>query len=259
MPSIDVSYTVAGQGPAVYFAHGIGSRKEGWDTTIASLVDRYTCVTYDQRGHGESPVPPVPYSLDELVDDLEALRQRLGHEQIHVVGHSLGGQIGPAYARAFPERTLSVALLSTAAFRTEEDSAKVKGVVAAIREQGAANILPTLVDRWFTDPFAAANPDVIEARLQQVLETPEGVFTSVFDIYSSTEMGSWLKQIQVPCLVLTGENDGGCNPRLNRLIDQALPNSKLVILPEIRHSIMIESPELVAEHVGAFLDKISAD
>ena len=258
MPAIDVSYTVTGSGPAVYFAHGIGSRKTGWDATIAHLADRYTCIAYDQRGHGESPVPPVPYSLDELVDDLEALRRKLGHERIHVVGHSLGGQIGPAYARAFPEHTLSVSLLSTAAFRTDDDSAKVKGVVAAIRRDGAANILPTLVDRWFTESFFGANPDVVQARLKQVLDTPEDVFTSVFDIYASTEMAAWLHQVDVPCLVLTGENDGGCNPRLNRLIDDALPDSELVILPEFRHSILIEAPELVASHVGDFLDRCSS-
>ncbi|MEM7404184.1 MAG: alpha/beta fold hydrolase [Pseudomonadota bacterium] len=257
MPAIAVSHAVVGEGPPVYFAHGIGARKTGWDAMVAHLADRYTCVTYDQRGHGESPIPPVPYSLDELVDDLEALRATLGHEQIHVVGHSLGGQIGPAYARAFPERTLSVSLLSTAAFRTEEDSAKVKGVVAAIRAEGAAKILPTLVDRWFTEPFAAGNPDAIEARLQQVLNTPEDVFAAVFDIYAGVEMGAWLNQVDVPCLVLTGENDGGCNPRLNRLIDAALPDSELVIVPELRHSILIEAPGLVAGHVGTFLDRVS--
>lgn len=258
MPATDVSHYVTGQGPAVYFAHGIGSRKTGWDGVVAAMQDRFTCVAYDQRGHGDSPVPPVPYSLDELVDDLEALRARLGHERIHVVGHSLGGQIGPAYARAFPERTASVSLLSTAAFRTAEDSAKVKGVVNAIREKGAANILPTLVDRWFTEDFAAGNPDAIEARLQQVLDTPEDVFTSVFDIYASTEMGSWLGQVTQPCLVLTGENDGGCNPRLNRLIDAALPDSELVILPVLKHSILIEAAEVVARHVAAFIEGVEA-
>jgi 3-oxoadipate enol-lactonase len=258
MPAIEVSHSLTGSGPAVYFAHGIGSRKTGWDETIAHLSDRYTCVAYDQRGHGESPQPPVPYSLDELVDDLEALRQRLGHKQIHVVGHSLGGQIGPAYARAFPQHTLSLSLLSTAAFRTEQDSAKVKGVVAAIRTEGAAKILPTLVDRWFTEGFAASNPAAIQARLQQVLDTPENVFAAVFDIYAGTEMGSWLPQVDAPCLVLTGENDAGCNPRLNGLIDAALPNSELVILPDLRHSILIEAPQLVASHVGAFLDRIHA-
>lgn len=255
MPAIDVAYTVQGSGPPVYFSHGIGSRKEAWAPVIDAMSDRFTCVAYDQRGHGESPCPPVPYSLDELVADLEALRDRLGHGAIHIVGHSLGGQIGPAYALAHPGRCLSIGALSTAAFRTEEDSAKVKGVVSAIRRDGAAKILPTLVDRWFTEDYAQENPSVIEARLQQVLDTPEEVFTSVFDIYASTEMAGWLDRIDCPVLVLTGENDGGCNPRLNRQITAALTDAELVILPDLKHSILLEAPGLVANHVAEFLTR----
>jgi len=198
-------------------------------------------------------VPPVPYSLDDLVDDLEALRAKLGHDLIHVIGHSLGGQIGPAYARTHPDRALSVTLLSTAAGRTPEDSAKVKAVVAAMREKGVEGVLRTLIERWYTDDFIAARPDAIEARIKQVVDTPEQVFLSVFDIYAATEMASWLKQVTCPCLVLTGELDGGCNPRLNRFIAGELPDSELVILDGLKHSILIEGPERVLPPVREFL------
>jgi len=136
MGAIEVSYTVSGEGPPLYMVHGIGSRRETWDGLLPELEDHFTCVRYDLRGHGASPIPPVPYTLDDLVDDLEALRQRLGHDRIHVIGHSLGGQIGPAYALAHPGHTASVVLLSTAAGRTEDDSAKVEGVVAKMRAEG---------------------------------------------------------------------------------------------------------------------------
>jgi len=255
MAAVDVSCTVTGEGPPLYMVHGIGSRRVTWDALVAGLKDAFTCVTYDLRGHGASPVPPVPYSLDDLVDDLEALRLRLGHEKIHVIGHSLGGQIGPAYARTHPDQALSVTLLSTAAGRTPEDSAKVKGVVAAMREKGVEGVLRTLIERWYTDAFIAARPDAIEARIRQVVDTPEQVFLSVFDIYASTEMASWLRQVACPCLVLTGELDGGCNPRLNRFIADALPNAELVILDGLKHSILIEGPERVLPPVRDFLMK----
>ena len=67
--------------------------------------------------------------------------------------------------------------------------------------------------------------------MQQVIDTDPDVFLSVFDIYAETEMAPWLHEVKHPCLVLTGENDGGCNPRLNTLIAAALPDSELVILP----------------------------
>ena len=188
-----------------------------------------------------------------VVEDLEALRVRLGHEQIHVIGHSLGGMIGPAYALAHPEHTLSVVLLSTAAGRTEDDASRVRGVVARMEDEGVGPVLPALVARWYTDEFAAANPDAIENRIAQVVGTPEHVFLAVFHVYAETEMAPWLHQVTHPCLVLTGEFDPGCPPRLNEFIASELPDSELVILDGLRHSILVEAPERVNAPVKEFL------
>ena len=253
--AVEVSHLVSGEGPPLYMVHGIGSRKVTWDGLLPTLEPHFTCVRFDLRGHGDSPVPPVPYTLDQLVDDLEGLRHRLGHDRIHVVGHSLGGMIGPRYAQRYPEHTATVGLLSTAAGRTDDDRAKVMGVVARMRREGIDRVLSTLVARWYTDAFAAANPPIIDDRIEQVLGTPADVFLSVFDVYAETEMAPWLGEVTVPCLVLTGENDPGCNPRLNEYIDAALPDSELVILPEVRHSILVECRELVAGPLLDFLQR----
>ena len=253
MSAIEVSFTVTGSGPPLYMVHGIGSRKAGWAGLIPHMEEDFTCVTHDLRGHGESPAPSVPYSLEDLVEDLEALRQRLGHRKIHVIGHSLGGMIGPAYARAHPERVASLGLLSTAAGRNPEDRAKLARVGAALESQGVEAMLDVLVERWFTDEFIARCPEAVEARKRQILDTPDPVFLSVFRIYSSTEMAPWLHEIACPCLVLTGALDGGCNPRLNRFIASRLPDAELEILGGLKHSILIEAPERVAPPLRAFL------
>jgi 3-oxoadipate enol-lactonase len=247
------AYSVEGSGPPLILIHGIGASRHSWDGLIAHLKVHFCCVSYDLRGHGKSPIPAPPYTLDDLVGDLEDLREELGIERAHFAGHSLGGMIGPAYARRYPHRVRSVGLYSTAAFRTADDSAKVRGVVAAMRAKGIAPVLETLKERWFTPEFAARCPQVIERRMQQVIDTDKDVFLSVFDIYAETEMAPWLAEIRAPCLVLTGENDGGCNPRLNRQIAAALPDSQLVILPQVRHAILLEAADLVAGPVLSFL------
>jgi 3-oxoadipate enol-lactonase len=249
------AFSVEGDGPPVFMIHGIGASRYSWDGVVAALKQKYRCIAYDLRGHGKSPVPPPPYTLDDLVEDLEALRAELGIAKAHFMGHSLGGMIGPAYARRFPERVLSLGLLSTAAGRTADDSAKVKGVVAAMRQRGIAPVLETLRERWFTPEFAAARPDVIARRLQQVIDTDAQVFLSVFDIYAETEMAPWLSEIQAPSLVLTGEFDGGCPPRLNELIAGKLPRAELVVLPRLRHAILLEAPEQVVPPIEAFLSR----
>lgn len=255
MTAVDLAHVVRGSGPPVYFAHGIGSRGSSWNAVIDGLEDAFTCVAYDQRGHGASPITPVPFDLDDLVDDLEQLRQTLGHERIHVVGHSLGGQIGPRYAQRFPEHTASVVLLSTAAGRTEEDRGRLAAVIARLRSEGIPEVLPTLVNRWYTDEFCEARPDAIENRIHQVVTTPPEVFLTVFDIYAETEMAPWLGEVRAPCLVMTGEHDPGCSPRHNRFIDDALPDSELVILEGLRHSITVEGPDRIIPPLRNFLHK----
>lgn len=247
------AFSVEGEGPALFLIHGIGASRHSWDGLVGHLRSRFRCISYDLRGHGRSPKPQPPYSLEDLVEDLEALRAELGIARAHFAGHSLGGMIGPAYARKYPQHVLSLGLYSTAAFRTADDSAKVKGVVAAMRAKGIAPVLETLKDRWFTPEFALRRPEVIERRMQQVIDTDPQVFLSVFDIYAETEMSPWLHEITQPCLVLTGENDGGCNPRLNQQIASALPDAELAILPELRHAILLEGADRVATPVLSFL------
>jgi pimeloyl-ACP methyl ester carboxylesterase len=85
------------------------------------------------------------------------------------------------------------------------------------------------------------------------MATPPQVFLNVFDIYAETEMGPWLHEVAAPSQVLTGELDGGCNPRLNRLIAAALPDSELVVLDGLKHAIFIEATDRVLPEVRRFL------
>lgn len=253
MSAVRSAFSVAGDGPALFVIHGIGARRATFDRLVEGLRDRFTCISYDLRGHGLTPWTGGRFGLDDLVDDLEALRDRLGIQKAHFAGHSLGGMIGPAYARRHPDRVLSLGLWSTAAFRDPDDSQKVRAVVAAMREKGVGPVLDTLTARWFTDAFCAARPDVIDWRKRQVLDTDPDVFLNVFDIYAETEMGPWLHEIAAPAQIITGELDGGCNPRLNRLIHQAIAGSELEILDGLKHAIFIEATDRVLPHVRRFL------
>ena len=94
--AIDCEYTTEGVGPPLFLIHGIGAARDAWRFMVPSLREHFTVISYDLRGHGSSPLPDGEFGLDELVADLERLRQRTGIEKAHFAGHSLGGQIGPA-------------------------------------------------------------------------------------------------------------------------------------------------------------------
>ena len=250
---IDCAYSIEGNGEPLVLIHGIGAARDAWRFITPHLNEHFTVVTYDLRGHGESPLSKPGFKLDDLVDDLERLRDHLGLERMHLAGHSLGGMIGPRYALRFPERVFSLGLYSTAAGRTEDDSAKLWTVVKAMEQKGIEKVLGTLTNRWFTDGFINRNPDIVERRLKQVMATDPDIFMNVFRIYAGTEMMPWLHEVTHPALIITGEFDGGCNPRLNMLIDEAMSSSKLIVLKGLKHSILVEAGETVARHQIEFV------
>ena len=193
---------------------------------------------------------------DSLVLDLERVREKTNIQKAHFMGHSLGGMIAPAYAKKFPERVLSVGLLSTVAGRSDEDKQKVWNVISDLKNKGVEQTLNNLTNRWFTDDFIEKNPDLVSRRLKQVIDTDKDVFINVFKIYAETEMISWLKDIKKPCLFMTGENDGGCTPFHNKKMSNEIKDSKLVIIAEVKHSFLIEAPEQIANNLIEFIENI---
>ena len=253
---IDCDYSIQGSGPALFLTHGIGAAKNAWRFMTSELSKYFTVVTYDLRGHGNSPVTNKNFTLDDLVLDLEKIREKTKIDKGHFMGHSLGGMIAPAYAKKFPNQVLSVGLLSTVAGRSEGDRNSVLKIISEMETSGIEPTLQKLTTRWFTDEFISKNPDLVKNRLKQVIDTDPDVFLNVFKIYANTEMISWLKNLSVPCLLITGENDAGCSPQHNKIMANEINNSKLVILKKYKHSFLIEAPQEVSKNIIEFIKNI---
>src|SRR3712207_2925178 len=136
-----------------------------WDPQVPPLAERYRVVTYDTRGHGESPAPTGPYALDDLVDDLVGLLDEVGARRAHVVGLSLGGMTAMRLAAREPERVDQLVVMCTSA------KPKPQGFLdraAAVRSGGTAAIASTVVSRWLTSGYAAEHPDLV-ARLEAMI------------------------------------------------------------------------------------------
>jgi len=255
MNSINCSYSIEGKGPPIFLIHGIGATRDIWRFILPKLINKFTVISYDLRGHGSSSSSKNDFVLEDLVEDLEFIRRSIGIESAFFAGHSLGGMIVPAYALKYPDHVKAIGLLSTAAGRTKEDKDKILSVIKLMEDKGISKIIPTLVKRWFTDDFIKKSPEIVKERLKQVINTEPDVFLNVFRLYAHTEMKSWLHKIKLPSLVLTGEYDKGCSPRLNQFVANQLSNSKLIILPNLKHSILIEAPDLISKNLIDFFLK----
>ncbi len=251
--AIDCHYSIQGKGPALFLIHGIGASEDAWRFLLPELSKKFTVITYDLRGHGKSPVTHKDFTFEDLVFDLERVREMAKINKAHFVGHSLGGMIAPAYAKKFPKHALSIGLLSTVAGRSKEDKIKIQTIINNMKQKGIEKTLSTLTSRWFTDEFIKKNPKLVKQRLKQVLNTDPEVFLNVFNIYANTEIFPNLKDINKPSILITGENDLGCSPKHNKLMSDKMQNSKLVILPKVKHSILIEKPNEVATCLIEFI------
>src|SRR3712207_9558590 len=128
-----------------------------WDPQVPPLAERYRVVTYDTRGHGESPAPTGPYALDDLVDDLVGLLDEVGARRAHVVGLSLGGMTALRLAAREPGRVDRLVVMCTSA-KPEPQPFLDRAV--GVRAHGTGPIAPTVASRWLTPPFAAEHPEL---------------------------------------------------------------------------------------------------
>ena len=76
--AVDCHYSITGSGPPLFLTHGIGAAEDAWRFMVPELSKHFTVITYDLRGHGKSPVTHKNFTLDELVLDLEKIREKRG-------------------------------------------------------------------------------------------------------------------------------------------------------------------------------------
>lgn len=245
---------IDGDGPPVTLIHGVGSYLESWDGVIAAIGGGYRFLRYDLRGHGASPKPPGPYSLDNFVTDLATLLDAQGIETTHLAGFSLGGLIAQGFALAHPDRLRSLTLISTVAGRTDAEKTAVQKRAETLAEKGAGSHLTEAVDRWFTTDFIASRPDVLEERRRRSLNNDPNCYAAAYRVLAEYDLADRLPEIATPTLVMTGENDVGSTPRMAELIADRVPDSRLHIFPRLKHSVLLEAPDQVAAQMKPFLE-----
>jgi pimeloyl-ACP methyl ester carboxylesterase len=233
--------------------HGDGADLQSWDGVIKNLASDYECLTYDLRGHGNSAKGAGPYSLDMFVENLRSITEEVGWHRFDLVGFSLGGLIAQGFSLAHPEKVRTLTIVSSVSGRTPEESARVMARANTLATSGVTEHLANSVERWFTDEFSQANPEVVQGRIARSLTNDPTCYAAAYRVLAESDLVDQLHQIPVPTLVMTGEKDGGSTPRMAQLMATRIPNARCVIFPRLKHSVLLESPALVATEIVAFL------
>jgi pimeloyl-ACP methyl ester carboxylesterase len=152
-----------------------------------------------------------------------------------------------------PARVDRLAILSAAAGRTEAERARVLERLALVRDGIPGEHFRRSIERWFSDDFRRANPELIERYAARNMENDPACYAAAYRVLATTDLADELHRIQAPTLIVTGEGDIGSTPRMARLMHERIAGSRLHVLPGLRHSILVEAPELVARLLAEFL------
>lgn len=246
-------YRVEGQGPWLVLVHGVSNRLETWDGVVEALGGRWRTLRYDMRGHGASAKPPEPYSIGDFVADLSGLMDAVGIDKASLAGFSLGGLVAQGFALDHPDRLDRLVLLSTVAGRNAQERERVLARLEIVADGIPGAHFRNSVQRWFTEEFQRNHPEVIDELEALNKQNDPKAYAAAYAVLAQTDFAKRLHEIVAPTLVVTGEEDQGSNPRMARLIHERIENSQLEILPRLRHSILVEAPDLVAGLISGFL------
>jgi 3-oxoadipate enol-lactonase len=246
-----LGYRVDGpvDGPVVVLGSSLGTTGSVWEPQLAALAATHRVVRYDHRGHGDSPAPPGPYSIEELARDVLALLDRLEVDRADLGGLSLGGMVAMWLAAHAPERVRRLAVVCTSARPEQEEMWRRRA--AAVRAGGMAAVADTVVGRWFTEDFAARRPDVVAWARAMVAGTDPDGYAACCEVVATLDLEPALSRITAPTLVVAGARDPAFPfPHTERIV-AAIAGSRLAVV-DAAHLASVERADIVTELLIGF-------
>lgn len=237
----EINYQTFGDAnkPAIVFSNSLGTKYSMWQPQIDALQNDFFVICYDTRGHGASSAPQGPYSIEQLGQDVSNLLDHLNVKKASFCGISMGGLTGQWLALHKPEYFNHVIVCNTAAKVGQEQAWNERA--ALVREQGLQPIAATAASRWFTERFIQSQAAVVESLSNDLAAGSAEGYASCCEALAKADLREELKNIQVPVLVIAGQQDPVTTVVDGQFMVDRIPNSQLFEI-NASHISNIECP-----------------
>ena len=259
-PGASLLYSRAGTGPAVLLIQGVGVVGNGWTPQVDGLRERFTLVSFDNRGIGASTARDGRLTIEDMAADALAIMDAEGIERFHVAGHSMGGVIAQALALRVPARVKSLAFLCTFAKGKDGSTVTLPMLATALRMRIGTRtmrrnaflelIMPQRYLRQIDRVELAA---ALHPLFGHDLAEQPPIVMKQLSAMSKYDAGAQLAQLAaIPTLVVSAAEDRIAPPATGRALAAAIPGARYLEIGEAGHGLPIhraaEINEILADH-----------
>jgi pimeloyl-ACP methyl ester carboxylesterase len=251
----DIKIEVSGSGRVLLLLHAFPLGLSMWDPQAEALSPTYRIARFDARGFGGSALGTEPFTMEQIADDAAAILDALAVAKAVVGGCSMGGYAALAFVRRHPRRLAGLILQDTrAAADTEEAKLGRTALAARVLAEGAEVAVEAFLPKLLGRTSLRTKPALVTLLRERIRATPrEAIAAALAGLAAREDSRPTLGAIQVPTLVLVGEEDVLTPPAEAEAMAAAIPGARLEKIPNAGHLANIENPEAVNAALGTFL------
>lgn len=239
---IELAYERRGNGTPLVLIHGYPLDHSIWNEVASRLEEHFDLILPDVRGFGESTTVNPPYSMVDIASDIASLLDSLRIEKTFLAGHSMGGYVALAFAKAYPNRVHGLALVSSqAAADTPERKEGRYKTAADVEQKGVQIVADAMTDKLSPSPKVR---DFVRPLIGK--QRVAGVTGALKAMAEREDLTAFMASFNLPVVLVHGDADELIPVERAREIKSLLPLAHLYELAEVGHMPMMELPDQTA-------------
>jgi pimeloyl-ACP methyl ester carboxylesterase len=249
---MEIAYELEGDGPPLVLVHAAGTDSRMWQPQVDALADEFTVLAWDEPGAGRSSDLPVNFQLADFADCLAAVIEASSAQPAWIAGISWGGTVVLELYRRRPELASGLILMDTYAgwkgsLPEAEVRARVEGAEAALSAP------PGEFDPSVPGLFAGQPPpDVAELIREMDDDVRPASMRAALSAMANADQRDLMPEVRVPVLLIWGELDERSPLEVARQFESAIPDSELIVIPDVGHLSNLERPHPVNQAIREF-------
>lgn len=217
--------------PVLLVANSLAANYSMWDPQIEDWKKSFQVLRYNYRGHGGTPSVGNFASSQDLADDVNELLASLQIKEVYWVGLSLGAMLGLYFAAHYPQKVKALAAACFRPYQTPESFAMWESRIKAVAENGLSGIVAGTADRWLTEGFRQAHPDVDQSLRTMIGANESDGYMACGHAVKDYDLRPYVGKIACPVLLIGGQFDGGAPAIEVSNLRSVIQNSEYQELP----------------------------